>query len=47
MSGVVFQVSRESARREIGGKTIYFCCETCAKYFSEHAEQIATLRSLL
>ena len=46
MSGVVFQVGDASAHRELGGRTVYFCCEKCAMYFAEHAEQVAAARGL-
>jgi YHS domain-containing protein len=46
VSGVVFEVKDSSPRRESGGRTVYFCCETCAGYFSEHAEDVAAARHL-
>lgn len=45
MSGVVFQVKAASAHREVGGRTVYFCCEKCAMYFDAHAEQVAATRN--
>jgi YHS domain-containing protein len=39
-------VGEGSAHRDYGGKAVYFCCEKCAMYFAEHAEQVATLRKL-
>lgn len=44
ISGVVFEVSNASPRREVGGKPVYFCCESCARYFSDHAEHVAAVR---
>ena len=38
VSGVVFQVKAASARREVNGKAVFFCCEGCASYFDEHRE---------
>ncbi|NUQ76093.1 MAG: TA0938 family protein [Polyangiaceae bacterium] len=35
MSGVVFQVQASSASREVDGKRLFFCCETCATYFTK------------
>jgi YHS domain-containing protein len=46
VSGVVFTVKDTSPHREVGGKTVYFCCESCATYFSDHAEHVAEARHL-
>ena len=46
VSGVVFQVKESSPRREVAGKPIYFCCEACAKYFSENRERVLAARNL-
>jgi hypothetical protein len=46
MSGVVFQVKKSSSHREVDGKPIYFCCETCADYFMKHRDRIAAARGL-
>lgn len=46
VSGVVFTVKESSAHREVDGRAIYFCCEVCAQYFSEHAAQVVAARGL-
>jgi YHS domain-containing protein len=46
VSGVVFQVKAASARREVNGKSVYFCCEGCANYFNEHREAVIAARGL-
>jgi YHS domain-containing protein len=46
VSGVVFQVTEASARREVGGRPVFFCCEKCAAYFSAHAGQVIAARGL-
>ena len=46
VSGVVFDVKASSARREVRGKTLYFCCEACAKYFSENEQRVSAARGL-
>ena len=46
VSGAVFNVTGASPRRVVGGKTIYFCCEACARYFSEHSEEILQRRGI-
>jgi hypothetical protein len=39
-------VSAASAQREVAGRPVYFCCEKCAMYFSEHADHVTTVRKL-
>jgi len=46
VSGVIFLVKEGSAHREVGGKPVYFCCETCASYFTEHAAHVTSVRGL-
>ena len=46
VSGVTFKVQPASAKRELDGKTIYFCCESCANYFTEHREHVVAARKL-
>ena len=46
MSGVVFEVQRASARREVDGRTLFFCCESCAMFFAEHQAAVAAARHL-
>jgi YHS domain-containing protein len=46
VSGVVFEVKESSAHRDVGGKPVYFCCEKCATYFSEHQDHVVAVRSL-
>jgi YHS domain-containing protein len=46
VSGVVFRVKGSSPHRDVGGRPVYFCCEACAVYFSEHRESVLALRSL-
>ena len=44
-SGVVFEVKTTSSHRALAGRQLYFCCEKCAQYFTEHqAEMIAARR---
>jgi YHS domain-containing protein len=44
VSGVVFRVTPESARRESGGATRWFCCEACAGYFEKNAARVSAAR---
>jgi hypothetical protein len=46
VSGVVFEVEPESAHRDGSGGPVYFCCEKCAMYFSEHADHVTAVRNL-
>ncbi|MBK9258219.1 MAG: hypothetical protein IPM54_00095 [Polyangiaceae bacterium] len=46
VSGVAFEISESSPRRDVGGRPVYFCCETCAGHFSKHREHIIELRHL-
>jgi YHS domain-containing protein len=46
VSGVVFEIGAASAHREVRGAPVYFCCEKCAMYFSEHAERVTAARGL-
>lgn len=45
VSGVVFTVGEHTAHREVGGRTIYFCCESCAAYFDAHQAEVLAARS--
>ena len=42
----MFEVSDASPHRDVGGKSVYFCCEKCAMYFSEHEAHVAAVREL-
>lgn len=46
MSGVVFAITEASAHREVGGQPMFFCCESCAAYFSAHRAQVLAQRHI-
>lgn len=46
VSGVVFQVSPASIKREVNGKTLYFCCEGCAGWFDANPALVTATRGL-
>ena len=46
VSGVVFTVSAQSAHRDVGGKTVYFCCESCAAYFTANQARVVASRGM-
>ena len=33
VSGAVFQIKESHFHTDVNGKTVYFCCEGCARYF--------------
>ena len=45
VSGVAFQVKGDSAVRGSATVSLYFCCNECADYFSEHRGDVLRLRS--
>jgi YHS domain-containing protein len=46
VSGVAFDVKESSARHDLDGKTLYFCCEGCAGYFAENRARVTAARNL-
>jgi len=44
VSGVMFRVQPTSAHRDMDGTPLYFCCESCANYFSAHRERVIAAR---
>jgi YHS domain-containing protein len=46
VSGVVFQVKDSSPHREVDGRPVYFCCESCANYFTANRERVIAARGL-
>ncbi len=45
VSGVVFKVLPNSPSRVIAGKSVYFCCDGCANYFSENRARVISRRA--
>jgi YHS domain-containing protein len=46
VSGAVFTVAAEHAKREVDGHTLWFCCEACAAYFEAHEDAVMEARGL-
>jgi YHS domain-containing protein len=46
VSGVVFRVEEARPHREVGGRKLYFCCESCADHFAKHAEAVLAARGI-
>src|SRR5687768_2857039 len=39
VSGAVFRVKEDSPHRTAQGNLLYFCCEACAAFFTQHEAQ--------
>lgn len=46
VSGAVFQIKDSSLRADVHGKTVYFCCANCARYFAQNRDRVLALRGL-
>jgi YHS domain-containing protein len=46
VSGAVFQIKESHFHAEVHGKTVYFCCEGCARYFKANRDGVLKLRGL-
>lgn len=46
VSGAVFRVKEDAVKREVLGKSLYFCCASCAAYFDAHRTEILTARGI-
>lgn len=44
VSGAVFRIKETSRRVEVRGKTLYLCCEACARYFAKNQDHVLALR---
>jgi copper chaperone len=47
VSGAVFRIKDSSPRADVNEKTLYLCCDGCARYFAQHRDQVLALRGLL
>ena len=46
VSGAVFRIKESTQRVDVHGKTLYLCCEGCARYFAQNQERVLALRRL-
>ncbi len=46
VSGAVFQIKESHFHAEVNGKTVYFCCEGCSRYFSANRAKVLASRGL-
>jgi copper chaperone len=44
VSGAVFVVKDSSPRAEVDGKTLYVCCDGCARFFAQNRARVLALR---
>jgi hypothetical protein len=46
VSGAVFRVTDESPHRVARGQLLFFCCQSCATFFSGHETEVLAKRGL-
>ena len=46
VSGVLFEVKDTSESVAVAGLPVYFCCRSCADYFTANQDRIVDLRGL-
>lgn len=46
VSGVAFEIKATTVHRTIGNATLYFCCESCAAYFTANQASILAARGI-
>ncbi len=46
VSAVAFEIKPTSVTRRVGDKTLYFCCESCAAYFTANQAAVLTARGI-
>ena len=46
VSGAVFRVKEDSPQRIARGRQLWFCCEACATFFSQHETDVLTRRGI-
>ena len=46
VSGAEFQIKESHFHAELDGKTVYFCCEGCSRFFSANREKVLASRGL-
>jgi hypothetical protein len=46
VSGAVFRVTESSPRRTARGQLLFFCCEVCAGFFTQHEAEVLRKRGL-
>ena len=46
VSGAVFRIKDTSPKADVHGKTLYICCDACARYFAQNRDRVLALRGL-
>lgn len=46
VSGAVFRIKDSSPRADVRGKTLYLCCDGCARYLAQNRDRVLAMRRL-
>jgi hypothetical protein len=46
VSGAAFQVTDKTIQRTYHDRTVFLCCNGCARYFDEHADTVMAVRNI-
>lgn len=46
VSGAVFRIKEANPRADVNGRTLYLCCDACARYFAQNRDRVLALRGL-
>jgi copper chaperone len=46
VSGAVFRIKESSRHADVHGRTLYLCCEACARYYADNQDRVLALRGL-
>jgi copper chaperone CopZ len=46
VSGAVFRIKDTSPRADVHGKSLYLCCDACARYFAQNRDRVLAQREL-
>jgi hypothetical protein len=47
VSGAVFRITSQTPKRDARGKTLWFCCDSCAAFFSSHEADVLEKRGIV
>jgi copper chaperone CopZ len=47
VSGVVFEITRTTPSAQVDGRSLYFCCEGCARHFAIAKDDVLAARNIL
>jgi YHS domain-containing protein len=46
VSGAVFRITESHFHAEVAGKTVYFCCQGCSRYFAANGDRVLKVRGV-